>query len=190
MTGYVSGLIVFGLYLIYDYNSIKWKHWLPHCFFLSGTGLLGAVTAAQIVSAWYAVGMQKYTGLFLSGAVFFLLLLIYTLFFALPFDKTYLQQKGKPAVYSEGMYALCRHPGVIWFFLFYLCLGLAFWPSGLLCVGMFYSLLNLIYVIVQDCWTFPATFDDYEEYQKNVPFLLPTVSSVKRAFATRRRVIK
>lgn len=190
MTGYVSGLVAFGLYLIYDYNSVKWKHWLPHCFFLVGTLMIGAMTAVQMILAWSAVGIQRSTGLFLIGAVLFLLLLIYTLFFALPFEETYLQQNDKPIVYSEGMYALCRHPGVIWFFLFYLCLGLAFEYSGLLGVGMFYSFLNLIYVIVQDCWTFPATFADYDEYKKNVPFLLPTVDSIKRAFATRKRKTK
>lgn len=187
MAGYVSGFVAFGLYLIYDYNSVKWKYRLPHCFFLIGTLLLGAATAVQTIAAWSAAGIQKYTGLFLIGAVLFLVLLIYTLFFALPFEETYLQPNGKLVVYSEGMYALCRHPGVIWFFLFYLCLGSAFGSSGLLRTGMFYSLLNLIYVIVQDCWTFPATFDDYDEYKKIAPFLLPTVGSVKRAFATYRR---
>lgn len=182
MTGVVSGLIVFGLYYVYDYNSVKWKHWLPRRFFLAGTLLLMLATAVQIVSAVRTVGIQRYSGLFLTAAVLFLALLIYTLFFALPFEETYLKPNEKPCVYSEGMYALCRHPGVLWFFFFYLCLGLAFWPSRLLWVGLFYSGLNLIYVIIQDLWTFPNTFADYGVYKKQAPFLFPTRASIKRAF--------
>lgn len=182
MTGVVSGLIVFGLYFLYDYNSVRWKHWLPRRFFLTGSFFLMLATAAQTVSAVRTVGMHRYSWLFLTGAVLFLGLLIYTLFFALPFEETYLNQNDKPCVYMEGMYALCRHPGVLWFFFFYLCLGLAFWPSGLLEVGLFYSGLNLLYVIVQDLWTFPNTFADYGLYKKKAPFLLPTRTSIKRAF--------
>ncbi len=186
MTGVVIGIIVFGLYLIYDYNSVRWKHWLPRCFFLAGTCLLAAATAVQTVSAIQTVGLQTHSWLFLAGAVLFLGLLIYTLFFALPFEETYLNQNEKPCVYMDGMYALCRHPGVLWFFFFYLCLGLAFWPSRLLWVGIFYSGLNLLYVIVQDLWTFPNTFADYVLYKKKAPFLIPTRTSIKRAFGRKQ----
>ena len=187
MIGFVSGLIVFGLYALYEFNSVKWKHWLPRRFFLAGTVLLALATVAQVACALKTTGLQGSSWLFLAAAVLFFVLLIYTLFFALPFEETYIQQNEKPRVYSGGMYAICRHPGVIWFFLFYLCLGLAIRPSGLLRVGLFYSLLDLLYVVLQDLWTFPKTFADYEDYKKIAPFLVPTPASVKRAFQTRRK---
>ncbi len=45
----------------------------------------------------------------------FLALLIYTLFFALPFEETYCEENKLRAAYTEGVYGLCRHPGVLWF---------------------------------------------------------------------------
>lgn len=184
MIGFVSGLIVFGLYTLYDFNSVKWKHWLPRRFFLAGTILLALATAVQVFCAFETASMTLGSWLLLAVAVIFFMLLIYTLFFALPFEETYIQQNEKPKVYSGGMYAVCRHPGVIWFFLFYLCLGLAIRPSGLLRVGMFYSFLNLLYIILQDFWTFPKTFEDYDSYKKIAPFLIPTPSSIRRAVQT------
>ena len=57
--------------------------------------------------------------LLLGIATIFFVLLIYTLFFALPFDKTYQNESEKRMAYTEGVYALCRHPGVLWFIGFY-----------------------------------------------------------------------
>ena len=42
--------------------------------------------------------------------------LIYTLFFALPFDETYAKQNNGRYVCDRGVYALCRHPGILCFF--------------------------------------------------------------------------
>ena len=68
----------------------------------------------------------------------------------------------------------------------YLFLALA-WGTGLIWgMAIVYSLLNVGYVIIQDSWTFPRTFDDYEGYRKRVPFLIPTAGSLKRAWDTRR----
>ncbi len=187
MTGIIGGLIVFGLYILYDINSAVWKNPLLKKAFLAGSVLLAVLTAVQAAAALGEVrmGLRFWSCLVLAAAA--LLLLVDTLFFELPFEKTYLQPDERPPVYDEGMYALCRHPGVIWFFLLYLFLGIALLPSGLLYVGFFYSILNLFYVIFQDVWTFPRTFCDYRRYQENTPFLLPDRSSVKRAFRTGKR---
>ena len=60
------------------------------------------------------------------GGFLFLCLLIYTLFFALPFEETYCEENKLRAAYTEGMYGLCRHPGVLWFAGAYLCM----WGNG------------------------------------------------------------
>lgn len=180
------GIFVFGLYILYDINSVLWNHRLFHCSFFVGTLLLAGATVYQTADA--ALEGQIGTHVFpaLTAAAVFLVLLIYTLFFALPFEVTYVKPESEKAkVYDKGMYALCRHPGVLWLFLFYLCLGSAFAPSELWKTGLFYSLLDLLYVIVQDLWTFPHSFADYGGYQKKTPFLIPDRKSIRRALSGR-----
>lgn len=184
--GIIGGFIVFGLYILYDINSVRWKNSLLHASFLLGSILLAALTVIQIVAALPLIQKDLRFWIFLVLAAAALALLVDTLFFELPFEKTYLQPNEKPQVYDGGMYALCRHPGVIWFFFLYLFLGIAFLPSRLLYVGGIYSILNLIYVVIQDVWTFPRTFCDYKRYQESTPFLVPNINSAKRALRTRK----
>ena len=185
MIYYAIGFLVFGMYILYDVNSVLWNHRVLHASFLGGSVLLAGATVWQTVEVMRSGTTGWYTWLFLVPAVFFLALLIYTLFFALPFEATYLQSdSGKAVVYDCGMYALCRHPGVLWFFLFYLCLGAAFYPSGILRTGLFYSVLNVGYIVFQDCWTFPHIFEDYGRYKETTPFLIPGRSSVLKMIRT------
>ena len=121
----------------------------------------------------------------IPGAVSFALM-IYSLFFALPFGETYVYVSGKAAPCDRGMYALCRHPGVLWFCFVYLFLALAWGTATVWAMGFFYCLMDVGYVVLQDLWTFPRTLEDYEGYRKRVPFLIPTAGSMKRAWDTRR----
>ena len=122
--------------------------------------------------------------LLLAGALTCFAALIYSLFFALPFQQTYTEQAGGRRVYSGGVYALCRHPGILCFFGTYLLLGLAALPTRMILRGLLFSLLNLAYAWFQDCVTFPKTFCDYTDYKKKVPFLIPTRNSVAMARKT------
>lgn len=181
-----GGLLVFFLYLIYDLNSVLWQKKMLHGFFFLGNILLAGMTVFQVLEAVSQVRLCACFWIFAVLSGVFLLLLIDALFFALPFESTYLEVGQKPCVCDFGMYALCRHPGVLWFFLFYLCLGIALYPSKLIYAGMFYSILNLGYVMFQDRWTFPQSFADYENYKRTTPFLIPNPRSIRRAFETRR----
>jgi len=180
----VLGIMAFVLFFLYDINSFLWKSKIPRTFFLIGSILLAAAAVTDLFRSWR---LDAFRGpvdilLFLSGLLF-LALLIYTLFFALPFQETYTEQSNS-SVYDRGVYALCRHPGILWFFGMYLCWGLAALPQDLLRNGMLFSLLNLAYAWFQDCITFPKTFCDYTEYKKNVPFLIPTRTSTHAAVQT------
>ena len=89
----------------------------------------------------------------LLGALF-LLLLVRTLFFAFPAEEAYARQDtGRPAC-TRGVYALCRHPGVLWLAGLCLCLwggfGLPFFTVILV------TALNLGLVAFEDCRVFPA----------------------------------
>ena len=182
------GTTAFLLYIVYDINSYTLHNRVLNCGFLAGSMMLAVATTLLLISAWQA---NAFSGpvdivLVILGAAFFLLLL-YCLFFALPFQETYVDQPQDRRVYDRGVYALCRHPGVLCFFGMYLCLGLAALPTRLLLNGTVYSLLNFLYVVFQDRITFPKTFCDYSEYQKKAPFIIPNKKSICLAVQTWRQ---
>lgn len=177
------GTAGFLLYFIYDANSIKWNNHILQKFF--GVGSLCVVIATVWTLAhtsWSGGAGIAARICFGAGGFFFLALLIYTLFFALPFDKTYLEDNKKREAYTEGVYGLCRHPGVLWFAGLYVCL----WGvSGSLDQGIFFVSMiiwNYLYIVFQDLWTFPQTFTNYDEYKKRTPFLIPSRKSIQEAF--------
>lgn len=184
----ILGVAAFILFLLYDLEQAQLLprrfHKFVRFFFLIGVLLLLLSTAAVIwceiinLSAW---GIRQV--FFSVVAVFFLLLLLYTLFFALPFEETYVSQNGCKT-YDRGMYALCRHPGVLWFTGCYACLWLAFGGMLLLYMAVLYCSLNILYVILQDVVTFPRVFTDYALYKQRVPFLIPTLQSIRNCIQT------
>jgi len=182
------GIAAFLLYLVYDINSITCKNRILHLFFMAGTVLLCTATALDLRSAWMTAAFRGVGDiLLLVGSSLCFAALIYCLFFALPFDETYRDQKENRFVYSKGVYALCRHPGILCFFGMYLLFGLAALPTAVLRNCVVFSILNLMYAWFQDRITFPKTFCDYKNYQKNVPFLIPTVDSIRAAVRTMSR---
>ena len=179
------GIAAFALYLIYDINSFtqQWKG--LHSLFLWGTCLLGVATGLDLWSAWCSGAFSGAADIvLLVGALVCFAALIYSLFFALPFKETYAEQCDGRRVYRSGVYALCRHPGILCFFGTYLMLGLAALPTHMINRCLVFSLLNLAYAWFQDHITFPKTFCDYADYKKHVPFLIPTKSSVSMAYKT------
>ncbi len=188
MGAWLLGTVGFVLYFLYDINSLKWNNRFFHCFFGVGTLVLcvSAVWSLSGVSFFSSTGLPLRI-LCGAGAILFLILLIYTLFFALPFDETYVKENQGRKVYTEGMYALCRHPGVLWFAGLFLCLwgvtgDIHRWPYFVTMIVWDY-----IYVIFQDIWTFPGTFTDYEEYKRKAPFLLPDRRSIRAALRGREK---
>ena len=83
-------------------------------------------------------------------------------------------------MYTEGVYSLCRHPGVVWFFFLYLFLALLTGQRLMMAVCICYSGLNVLYVWFQDRVTFKRTLSGYEAYQRETPFLIPTGKSVRK----------
>ena len=165
------GSVGFILCFLYDWNRVFWKRkWISGFFWI---GCLCQVYAGIrfIIEAWH----NQHSGWFiwLGIAVLFLICLIYTLFFALPFDSTYCQEADQHKVCRTGLYGICRHPGIWWFFGCFLCLGGACGSKTAIAYGCTLSLINLLYAWYQDKWIFPEEFSDYRDYQKEVPFLIP-----------------
>lgn len=184
----ILGSIAFLLYALYDINSVRWnKHWL-HYGFLFGTLLLAVTTIGVVFQNKEHIGnIEGSSILLLCGGAIFFVLLIYTLFFALPFDETYRKESERRAAYTEGVYALCRHPGVLWFIGFYLFLACGMKSKEVFNYGLLMSVWNILYVILQDKYIFPLTFVNYREYQRQTPFLIPNMKSIRTCFHTLHR---
>lgn len=100
MSYLAAGVIAFGMFLLYDLNSFTWKNRILHTFFLIGNVILLASTAACFVTLIRAYGAPVWRiVIFGALAVSQAALLIYTLFFALPFEKTYARLEENPPVY-------------------------------------------------------------------------------------------
>jgi len=119
--------------------------------------------------------------LFLLIALAGALLEYSALFPSLPSASTYLGENERNPLVDSGMYALCRHPGALWFPIFSLSLALGLGNWELLAAAGLASALNLLYVWFQDRLIFPKTITDYAQYRKSTPFLLPTRQSISRA---------
>ena len=86
----ILGSAGFLLYFIYDINSVRKQNRLLQKFFAVGTILVVLSLFMELWFAWgqcsHRIGRMIGVGI---GAMCFLALLIYTLFFALPFEQTY-----------------------------------------------------------------------------------------------------
>lgn len=178
------GSLGFVLFWISDFNSIRWKkRWLQGCF-TAGCLLLAAATVDMVIHGWPGLGARA--ALCFTAAAAFLCMLMYTLFFAIPFQESYGRQEGGRRVCKSGIYALCRHPGVLWLAGFYLFIWLALGGIVPLAAFVAFSLLDVIYVVIQDRIIFPILFEDYGEYQEQVPFLWPDKTSYLKCRRTWR----
>lgn len=179
----MAGAAAFVLFAVYDINSVCYKKKVLKAAFSAGFLLLAAATGGLMADGWDSRNGIR-TFLFLTAAAGFLLLLLYTLFFALPFKETYVRENALPEVCSEGMYALCRHPGILWFVGLYGCLAAALPRPDLITGAVIFCMCNILYAVLQDVWTFPRYFSEYDRYKMEVPFLIPTGSSIRRCIRT------
>ncbi|MEG0780078.1 MAG: hypothetical protein RR426_05695 [Oscillospiraceae bacterium] len=178
----LPGILAFFFFYLYEIYTVTGKLLIFKPLFLLGSAQLLLATAAAIWSTIITVPPVPWR-LLLCGSVAlgFFGLLLYALFFAIPFSKTYLNtvDPAKKTVCRSGLYALCRHPGVLCFAGFYLFLWLALGGKLLFWQFLVYNALNLAYILLQDHWSFPKAFADYADYQQQTPFLIPNRESLR-----------
>lgn len=190
MLSLIVGIAGFALYILYDINSFTLQSKILHTAFALGTALIAAATIVDVAAAWRIGALSGLRdAVLIAASVICFAALMYSLFFALPFQETYAEQGKERHVCDGGIYALCRHPGILCFFGMFLFLGTAALPGKLLFHGMVFSLLNLAYAYFQDRITFPKTFCDYEAYRNKAPFLIPTRNSIRLARQTWNRSV-
>ena len=189
MEAVIIGTVGFLLYFIYDTNSICRNNRILQKFFAAGSICVCMSVVWELLDFFCGKGTRPLRCLvFGGGAGMFFALLVYTLFFALPFKETYVKENHTRLAYTNGVYALCRHPGMLWFAGLFLCL----WAmTGDPFRGAYFLLMifwDLLYIVYQDLIIFPRTFSNYKEYKESTPFLLPNKKSVKSCFCTQTEV--
>lgn len=174
------GCIGFLFFYLFDWNKIQFIHrWLNACFAV-GILLLIYASIGILRSAQAQFELPFIARLFFGLlATLSLALQFYVLFFALPFKNTYLNDGKKQIVISNGVYGLCRHPGVLFFFFFFIFLWLTAGAHQILLAGLIWTAMDVLHVYVQDRWMFPKSLINYELYQEKTPFLLPDRKSFR-----------
>lgn len=173
---YVYYLIIisaFVLFIFYDFNQICGNKKQFRFLFPIGTIILVS-SSIRIAVCGNESFLLPVTLRIIFGicSIIFLIALIYTLFFAIPFEDTYIEG-SKQKLCTTGIYSFCRHPGVLFLSGVYLFVGLTICKTDFLICGAICTVCNIIYIIIQDKITFPKLFEGYEEYQKTTPFLIP-----------------
>lgn len=175
----------FLFFILYDLNNLYHFNKLLKFFFLVGCLVLSFSTLqlAILGSPSFQFTLLPKT-LIAAGALVSIGLLFYTLFFALGWKETYVKDKDEPKLVYTGIYALCRHPGVLWFGAFYGLVWLFTGQQGLFYGFLLFTTLNVVYVMIQDHYLFPKLFSEYIGYKSKTPFLLPTPTSVRECLNT------
>ncbi|OPJ55298.1 hypothetical protein CLOTH_16010 [Alkalithermobacter paradoxus] len=184
MSYVLLGSLAFVLLTIYDYLKLKNKGSVKDIFSICGLGLI-IVSGIMILitsNKIYIHILIRIPSIILS--FLFLTLLIYSLFIELPFKSTYTSNKYNEDLVNTGTYALTRHPGVLWFFLFFLFLFLGTGYTLLVPACIVWTSLDVIHVYIQDKIFFVKMFKGYKNYQKTTPMLIPNKESIKKCINT------
>ncbi|MGE4354291.1 MAG: isoprenylcysteine carboxylmethyltransferase family protein [Oscillospiraceae bacterium] len=182
----VSGCAAFVFFYLFDFNKLYRTMPFGGVLFFLGC----AVLFISSIGAFFSGGIRVLLSLpwmivFAVLAMLSLLMMLWALFFSLPFLKTYVEGESGRVV-DTGLYAVCRHPGVLFFALMYLCLWLVSGRDTMLAAAICWTMMDVLHVYVQDRWLFPKTLSGYEEYRLRVPFLIPNTASIRRGFETIR----
>jgi protein-S-isoprenylcysteine O-methyltransferase Ste14 len=180
----LTGGIAFVFLFLFDIYTLTNKGAKKKLFGILGLGLF--IYSALMVTF---TSPKAYLPLALRIIAFILwlctsFLLIYSLFLELPFVKTYGKKQHNNELVDTGTYALCRHPGVLWFglmfFFFYLTTG----ALQLVWAGIIWTSIDVFHVYLQEKLFFPKMFPRYKDYMRDVPMLIPTGQSIKKCIST------
>lgn len=170
---YLLIILAFVLFVLYDYNQIMNNYRLLRSFFFLGVSIIALVTVGLIITseASFTFALPLRIAFYVAGVICFMFL-IHTLFFAIKFEDAYING-SKQKLCTTGIFALCRHPGVLFLSGAYLFAGLATGRVEILWLCLILTFCNIAYVTIQDMYTFPILFDKYSEYKESTPFLIP-----------------
>ncbi len=182
MTYIILGIFGFVFLLIFDILSMK-EHVVGKYFFgLMGVSLIVASTIKICGLGNTPQITEAYKFISLVLAIVFLALLVYSVFIEVG-GNTY-QKAAAPELVTNGTYSLVRHPGVIWLFLTYFFAAIFFGNSYLLHTAFIWTLVNTIYIVLQEKYVLTRLFKNYGEYIKATPMVIPNFTSIKKFVMT------
>lgn len=178
------GIIAFIFFFLFDIYTLKNEGIKKIIFGFIGLGLfIYSTVMITVTSVKVDIPLPfRIVGLVLCLGVTFLL--IYSLFLELPFVKTYTKMVHNNELVQTGTYALCRHPGVLWFGFLFLFFCSTTGAVLLLLAGIVWTSADVIYVYLQEKLLFYKIFPGYKAYVKTTPMLIPTKASVKECIST------
>lgn len=179
------GIIGFILLLLFDICSLCEKSIIKYFFGISGFGLI-IISSIFLLNITSSVSFSYFSRIIsLAIASFSLCLLVYSVFIEV--GKNTYQYRNKNELLTTGTYALSRHPGVLWFLFVYLFGAIYFQNSFLLYAGLIWTVINIIYVSIQERFIFTKLFQNYENYIQTTPMIIPSLQSIERCVTTLNR---
>ena len=177
------GAFAFFILTLFDFNKLKMLHPILNGLFAVGIMMLIYATAMILFKETPLFTLTAFPILWIVSGLGFIEM-IYALFFALPFTKTYVKTETNAYLITTGLYGLCRHPGVWGFFLFYLFAALASGNGTLLIAAVVWTIMDILHVYIQDNLFFVKTLEGYTQYKQKTPFLFFGIKELQNAFST------
>ncbi len=119
MNYFIIGLFSFPIMYLFDYLQYKNHPLKVYIGFIGFVGLIIAIIKMAIDNHKLIIS-PAFSGVGYLLFFPFAFLLFRSFFIEIPFNKTYIKKEKEQKLVSSGAYALTRHPGVIWLFLYYL----------------------------------------------------------------------
>lgn len=182
----VAGLVGFALLTAADELALrKRRAGRVVCFALSCVILGGALVSACLLGPRLDLPPAvRVIGAVLGAGA--LALVVVSLLLEVPTHRIYLGAAGPKRLVTTGTYALCRHPGVPFLAVFLVSLALATRSRDLAVAAPVWIALDSLHVVRQERrYLIPVFGSQYVSYQAQVPMLLPTITSIRRALAGR-----
>lgn len=180
----LTGAIAFIFLFLFDIYTLKNVYMKKRIFGVLGLGLFTySSVMVTITSEKIHIPMPLQIIAFILWIAAFALL-VYSLFLELPFVKTYGKSQHSNELVDTGTYALCRHPGVLWFGLMFFFFFFATGAKLLIPAGIIWTSIDVFHVYLQEKLFFPKMFPRYKSYMRDVPMLIPTGKSIKNCLDT------
>ena len=172
----ILGILTFPVMYFFDYLQLKHHPGKAYVGFIGFGGLAVIVVKLMVYNVKLTISpILSSIGWVIS--IIFLILLMRSLIIEIPFYKTYIGKRKEQKLVDTGAYALTRHPGVLWLLFSLMGLALASKSYYLLLAALIYTVANGIYVYFQENILIQM-ISGYENYQQQVPMLIPTKKSI------------
>lgn len=172
------GVLGFVLLFVADYCGLRDKCVYKNLSAFSGTFLIIILSVVILTQGYNYELPLSIRMISFAFTLLFLLMMIYSIVIEVS------KNNSEKKLITTGTYALSRHPGVLWFLLYYVFGSFVFADYMILIAGIVWTIVNIVYVVFQERFIFKALFDNYEEYKQSTPMIIPTRSSVQKCLKT------